>query len=88
MTRDKERKLDGRVVQNTVGIQNIHQIFYSTHSILSRLWQEIVIPTEFIVPTTRTEALDKTDQEQVLREQLLLAEEKRDVALISLKSHH
>lgn len=35
-----------------------------------------VIPTEFIVLTTRTQALDKMDEEQILLEQLLLVKGK------------
>lgn len=45
-------------------------------------------PIEFFVPIARTQALDRMDQERVLRQQLLLAEEKKDVALVNLEAYH
>lgn len=69
-------------------IQDIYQRLHLGHSILSCLWHGGCNPNKIHCPTFRTEALDKTNQKQVLREQLLLVKEKQGIALINLETYH
>lgn len=49
---------------------------------------KVVIPMEFKVPTLQSELSEGMDHEKMLRQKLLLVEERCDIVAIHLKAYH